>query len=161
MDLLDYTHAYFPKTEFDTVVMDKNYVFGKKEETYIAFIGTNELYYRSDAKDDIIQEGKKVFWITEVGSRSEDASFFDFISRVKNNKINFDLDELDLVYHSKGKQYSLKFGGDFKIDEKIIDTNYKRYDSPYIQANKKAGILKFELNGKSLFLDFENLVRVF
>jgi len=161
MDLLDYTHAYFPKNQFDTLVMDKNYVFGKKGETYVAFVGANEFYYKNDSDDDIIQEGKKAFWITEASSQREDGSFQDFIRRIKDNKVSFNKENMHLSYLSKGRQYALSFDGDFKIDDKIIDTNYKRFDSPYIQAEKKADKLKFELNGKTLLLDFKNQIREF
>lgn len=47
------------------------------------------------------------------------------------------------------------------VDGKVVDTNYSRYDSPYTQAEKKDVTLTFEHNGKSLFLDFENLERKF
>ncbi len=43
MDLLDFTHAYFPSGLFDTVVISENYAFGKKGETFAAFIGRNPL----------------------------------------------------------------------------------------------------------------------
>ena len=46
-------------------------------------------------------------------------------------------------------------------NEKIIETSYSRYDSPYIQAEKKDNTLTFSYRGKSLFLDFENLQRVY
>jgi hypothetical protein len=75
------------------------------------------------------------------------------------NEITFDTRELDLKYYSKGKKYSLKFNRDFKIDEKVITTNYDRYDSPYARAKKKDKTITFEYNGKKLFLDFENLIR--
>ena len=38
-DLLDYTRAYFPSSDFDTTLRDGAYVFGKKGEAYCALIG--------------------------------------------------------------------------------------------------------------------------
>lgn len=160
MDLLDYTRAYFPFEKFDTAYIDRNYVFGKKDETYCAFIGANNLQFRDEANDDIIQKGKQTFWITEAGSKSADGSFDAFVKRVKNNQVTFSAETLELRYHSNGKTYQLKFGGDFMIDDNFVDTNYSRYDSPYAKAEKKDKKLTFTYKGKSLFLDFDNLIRV-
>ena len=53
----------------------------------------------------------------------------------------------------------LTFGEDFLVNEKMIDTNYSRFDSPYVNAEKKDKTINIEFNGKSLFLDFENMNR--
>ncbi len=54
MDLLDFTRAYFPSEKFETAFIDGNYVFGKKGETYCAFIGASDFHYEEDVRDDII-----------------------------------------------------------------------------------------------------------
>ena len=161
MELLDFTRAYFPSEKFDTTILAGNYVFGKKAETYCAFIGTNDFHFEDDAKDDLIQPGKQTFWITEAGSKTDDGSFDAFVKRVLNNSYEFDAEKLELSYLSNGEQFDLKFKGEFKIDGKVIDTNYDRYDSPYAKAKKKDKTITYEYNGKSLFLDFENLKREF
>jgi len=157
--LLDYTRAYFPSEKFDTALIDDNYAFGKKDDTYCALIGLNRFEFRDDNKDDIIQKGKQCFWISEVSSEREDGSFKDFVNRIRSNKIDFNVEELDLTYKSNGKKLNLKFKGDFKINGEVVDTNYDRYDSPYTQAKKKDKSITYQFNGKKLFLDFENLKR--
>ena len=159
--LLDYTRAYFPSEKFDTAFIAGNYVFGKKDETYCAFIGTNDFHFRDEAKDDIIQPGKQTFWITEASSKTEDGSFESFVKRIQQNKVEFDSETLKLNYTSNNTTYDLKFGTDFLVDGKKVDTNYDRYDSPYAKAKKKDKTITIEYNGKSLFLDFENLKREF
>ncbi len=160
-DLLDYTRAYFPSEQFDTAYIAGKYVFGKKGETYCAFIGTNDFKFRDQANDDIIQPGKQTCWITEAGSKTEDGSFEAFSERIQKNDLNFDVESLELTYHSNGNTYQLKFDADFSINDEVIDTNYDRYDSPYAKAKKKDKTLTFEFNGKSLFLDFDNMKRDF
>ena len=160
-ELLDYTRAYFPHDLFDTAFIANNYVFGEKGDSYCALIGYNDLNFRDDAQDDIIQHGKEVFWITEAGSKDRDGSFEHFVQRIRNNQVEFDTGSLKLTYRSQGHEYSLKFTGDFKIDNEIIETSYSRYDSPYIKAEKKEETLTFSFNGKSLFLDFDKLQRVY
>ena len=161
LDLLDFTRAYFPSEKFDTTLIDGNYVFGKKDETYSAFIVTYDVHYEGEAKDDLIQPGKQTFWITEAGSLTQDGSFEAFISKIQKNKYEFDAEKLELNYESNGKRFDLKFKGDFKVDGKVIDTNYNRYDSPYAKAKRKDKTITIQYNGKSLFLDFENLKREF
>ncbi|MEM8967831.1 MAG: hypothetical protein AAGE93_15535, partial [Bacteroidota bacterium] len=161
MDLLDYTHAYFPQAKFDTVVIDQNYAFAKKGETYCAFIGAADFKYKGDTKDDLIQLGKQTFWITEASSKTEDKSFEHFVRRIKGNEVMFEKDQLNLLYQSNGKHYELRFEGEFKVDSQVINTDYPRYDSPYIQADRKANTFTFEKDSFRLFLDFENLIREF
>lgn len=158
-DLLKYTHAYFPNEKFDEVELHKNYIFGKKGDTYCALIGDNNLEYRESTTDDIIQKGQKVFWITEAGSKSQDGSFTQFVQRIKNNKIAFNKEKLALIYSSKGKKYQLNYKSDFMINSKIINTNYSRFDAPYIKSNRKPENLKIEFNDKTLYLDFYKMTR--
>jgi len=161
IDLLDYTRAYFPLDQFDTAFMVNNYVFGKKGDSYCAFIGTNDFSFRDSAQDDIIQHGKQVYWITEAGSKLKDGDFEHFVQRIQNNRVEFNKESLDLKYWSQGHEYNLTFGGDFLINNEVIKTSYSRYDSPYIRAEKKDKTLTFSYKGKSLFLDFDKLQRVY
>lgn len=158
-DLLEYTHAYFPSEKFDTTFVDGNYAFGKWGETYCAFITRNELRYRENTTDNLIQHGKQTFWITEAGSKTDDGTFQDFCSSVKSNKFSFDERSLTLKYESKNNAFELNFGQDFKLNGEIIDVNYSRYDSPYCKAEKKDKTITYKFNGKSLHLDFENQIR--
>jgi hypothetical protein len=161
MSLLDYTHAWFPKEKFDTTIVSGNYALGKKGDAYCAFIGRNTLTFRDKSNDNLVQQGKQTFWITEAGSKSEDGSFESFCDRIQKNPLAFDSEKLVLNYQSKGKQFQLTFHGDFLVDGKLVDTDYPRFDTPYIRAGKKAETMTFHFNGKSLFLDFYNMKREF
>ncbi|HEC45142.1 MAG TPA: hypothetical protein ENI20_20240 [Bacteroides sp.] len=160
-DLLDYTRAYFPRAEFDTAFMSGKYLFGKKENTYCGLIGATDFEFRDEARDDVIQAGKQSFWITEAGSTSEDGSFEEFTRRIGNNQVSFDPESLTLKYESNRTSYELVFGKDFKVDGQVIDSNYKRYDSPYAKAEKKDETITYKFNGESLFLDFEKMIRIY
>ncbi len=159
--LLDYTHAYFPKEKFDSVHIENNYAFGMEGTTYAAFICKNKLSYRENTTDDLIQDGKRTYWITQAGSREEDQSFAEFCQRILGNKVSFDSTKLVLTYMSKNKEYELEFGKEFLLNKKPVNVNYARYDSPYCYAEKKAETITYKFNGKSLLLDFYNLKREF
>jgi hypothetical protein len=160
-ELLDYTHAWFPKAQFDSVYVVNNYAFGKKGETYCALIGRNPLNYKAFTTDDLIQKGWHTFWITEAGSQTEDGTFNQFYKRILNNKVTFLPKNLELTYESKGKVYELNYNSGFWVDNKKVNTNYNRYDSPYIQAVRGANEFRFACNGKFLNLDFEKMIRNF
>lgn len=157
--LLDYTRAYFPTADFDTAFIEGSYAFGKLGNTYCAFIGASPFSWRDEAKDDIIQDGKQSFWITEAGSHTDDGSFENFVSRIRNNPVSFDPENLTLAYESGQQAYQLEYEKDFRVNSEVIDTSYPRYDSPYVSGNKKDKTFTFSLNGKSLFLDFDNMIR--
>jgi len=159
--LLDYTHAYFPEEKFDTVRVTDNYAMGKKGNTYCAFIGKNPLTFREGDTDDLIQQGKQTFWITEAGSLEQDQSFEAFCQRILGNKLTFDSDTLVLMYVSRGQTYQLGFAADFLVNGERVNTDYDRYDSPYCQTRRKAESITYRFNGKSLSLDFDNMKREF
>jgi hypothetical protein len=161
MDMLGFTHAYFPKEKFDSVQIADNYAFGKKGNTYCALIGRNNFHYRRNTTDDLIQQGRQTFWIVEAGSKDRDGSFKNFRLRILQNKLVFDSTNLVLTYSSNGKELKLKYRGDFFVNGSKIKTKYARFDSPYIKAKFKPDSLNFRFNKKFLYLDFKRMKREF
>ena len=158
--LLGFTHAYFPTEKFDEVRLEGNYAFGRKDNTYVVFITGNELKLAEGKSDDLIQNGKKVFWVTQMGTEEEYSSFDNFVDVIKSNELRFDEKKMTLSYTAGGTEYLLEFGKSFFIDGELVNTEYPRFDSPYITAERKAEKLMFEFNGKSLELDFYNMTRI-
>ncbi len=159
--MLGFTHAYFPKENFDTVLIKNNYTFAKKGNTYCALIGKNNIYFSANTTDDLIQQGRKTFWIVEAGLSREEGSFENFIKRISKNKISFDTVSLKLVYHSKNKKHELKFAGDFYVNNSKVNTCYNRFDSPYVKAGFKPSNIRFSKDKYFLELDFEKRLRRF
>ena len=160
MDLLDYTYAYFPKSKFDSAFIDGKYAFGKKDDAYCAFIGASNFEFRDESEDDIIQKGKQVFWITELSSKSEEGSFREFVDTIKGNKVEFHPGDLSLTYQSNERQFHLTYRQPFKVDGEVIPVNYKRYDSPYVKAERGDSTIVFKFNNKSHLLDFYKMNRI-
>ena len=158
-DLLHFTHSYFPTEMFDSVVINENYAFGKKDSAYVALIGKNKLTLKSGSTDDLIQKGDKTFWIISAGSVEKDGSFEQFCEKILNSKIIFDENKMNLIYESAGKSYTLIFEGEFFVNGKVIETNYYRFDSPYIKAVRKPDTMEFRFNNKYLTLDFNKQKR--
>lgn len=161
----NYTHAYFPKQYMDQMFIENNYAFGQIGDVYVALIGKNNLAYKSYEDNafnqemglteayDLIQEGRETYWITEVGTVAEYGSFDAFTQAIKMNQVGYK--DQTVSY----KDYDLKFSGAFKKEGQAIDLEYKRFDSKYATAERKADDIRIEYNGKSLNLNFEKNIR--
>lgn len=161
----DFTHMYLPKQYLDALVIEDNMAFAQVGEVYIAVIGKNALTYKPiehtayDEKMnltedyDLIQQGKTTYWITEVSTSKEYGSLNAFMAAIKNNPVAYE--QNTLTY----KNLKLTYKGDFVVDGVTQDLNYKRFDSPYATVERKADVMTFSFEGKSLTLDFKNLKR--
>ncbi len=154
-ELLHKSHCYFPVNQFDEVVLNEKSVFGKKGKAFIAVRGFEQF---NQVGDELIQEGALTCWITELGS-AEDESFEEFVSRVGGNLLSLDQEKVAVTYSSLDRKYSLMYKGDYRIDDNIITTDYKRFDSPYACVDREASVMTFECGEKILRLDYEKGIR--
>lgn len=168
--LLDFTHGYFPEILFDESSVEGRFAFGRLGDAYVAFITANELHYRKydeirrdwwGENYDLIQPGKEVYWITEASDISVDGDFKNFKKRIRKQAESIEFNGKSLSYVSNDRELSLKFGGDFEVDGEKQDLQYDRFESPYINSVRTPDEMTFELNGKSLYLNFEKLIREF
>lgn len=173
-DVPQFTHTYFPEAFFDEVIIDGRYAFGRIGNAYISLTGASDLTYKPysadsasvlsngldqfpDKRFDLIQNGLNQYWIYEMSDIGAE-TFQDFILRIKSNNVTYNgVDSIS--YTSSNTTLSLDFMGDFKINGTVEDLEYKRYDSDYITANRNSSSYLFSFNGKTLTLDYNNLVR--
>ena len=153
----DFTHAHFPKERFDEVLVDGRYTFGRTGTTYAALITRNPVHYTEGMSDDLVQPGRRTFWVFEAGSEQSDGLFADFMARIRSNPVSYESGRL--VYTSGGRKLDLQYQGDFSVDGEKQDLDYPRFDSPYVKAPRKPDVIRFEHDGKSLLLDFYGLKR--
>lgn len=154
---IHFTHAYLPSSKFDEVVLHDRYAFVRLQDVYVGIIGSNPLYFLEDTDDDLIQQGKDAFWIFELGGKTHDGSFEEFIRRIQGQSIAFSKNRL--VYKAEGSTYVLNYQGDFLIDGKQVDTSYLRHDAPYARNTRETAAMRFVCAGKALELNFEQMVR--
>lgn len=153
---LKFTHAWFPQDKFHEVVWDNNYLFGRLYGVYLALIGRNSLRANPTDPNDIIQEGAVTWWICEIGSRKIFDSFEDFCHTIKKKSIAF---KNGVLEYNGTHQLTLAYKKCFKVDGKTIDTHYKRYATPYVNAERKPKELTIRYKDKSLYLNFGQMVR--
>ncbi|MFO7729301.1 MAG: hypothetical protein R6V86_00915, partial [Spirochaetia bacterium] len=149
------------------VLIDDNFAFGRKGDVYVALIGKNPLYYKPfrntpydeemmlTGEYDLIQEGRETFWITEVGTASEYGNFESFQQEIRSLPVEYDAGTLQY------RRLQLTYRSDFLIDDKTVDLEYQRYESPYSHTERKSDVILFEYGGKTLVLDYYNNRREF
>ncbi len=154
-ELLDYTHLYFPKEKFDEYALDRNRLFARYRGCYIAFLTLNDLSINEN-NQELVQEGKETFWICELSDSSRE-TFNEFMNRIRGNAHSFD--RRILTYNSMNKKLTLDWKGIFLINDHKADTQYQRFESPYIVCKRMPEEMVFSFQNQSLYLHFDKMIR--
>jgi len=153
--LLHFTQFYCPKEQFDEFIINGRTLFLRYGHAFLAVRCAHDFHY-DEEQQAIIQPGAEQYYICEM-STNEQESFSQFQERITKNPVAFNGQTLS--YASMGKGYELSFGNEFCINGKVVDTNYPRFDSPYIRAEREPEEMVFHFRGHSLRLHFERLIR--
>lgn len=173
------SHAYFPQHEFDEVIEQNGWIFGRKDGGYIALrslkkgswrekdINLFKSIYDVNWKEEFDRAENYEFWVAghsnvwvcEMGERETHGSFNDFVAAISIAK--FEGDSFEISYQSPflgemktGWSKPLTVNGD------IIKINdYDRYDNPYCKADFGTDLYEITYGDKKLKLDFANNVR--
>jgi len=152
-----FTHAFFPRNRFDESIIEERRLFGRKADAYIALTARNPLRVNPEDGDDVIQDGNLTWWVCELGSKSEYGSFEAFAAAIRARSVSFS--GRTLSYGGK-LDLSLCWRGEFRVDGAVVDTDYGRYDTPWVKAARHPAALDISHAGKRLNLDFSTLERV-
>ena len=154
------------KSDEDAVLMFKNDMEGVTTEELADDRGdikenVKEVIEASgDLRYDLIFEGGKTHaWVTELSSVEQDGSFEKFITRVLRN--NYTFEDMTATYASTDKIYEVKYDEYFKLNGEVVNTEYERYESAYVDGTvaRKAEIIRFAFNGKKLVLNYKEGTR--
>lgn len=83
-DEVDYTHAYFPVSEFDEVKQQGNWHYARSGQAFIglfAFAGLRLQEAGPNQQRELISEGKENLWLIRTGNTDEYTDFNDFIQQ--------------------------------------------------------------------------------
>ncbi len=184
--IVQYTHAYFPKQYFDEIdesYLTKGAVFGRKGDNYVAMLTNGTLSYTDFDSSDLRQKenanriNKNLtddydlvlhseglhFWITELSSKGEnsDVDFAAFKTRVLRTPPIFNLTAVE--YSSQGRKLNLEYQGDFWVNDEKVTTEYERYESAYVKdglVRRNPSEIVYSVDGKTLTLNYQQNVRV-
>ncbi|MBD3212883.1 MAG: hypothetical protein GF311_09765 [Candidatus Lokiarchaeota archaeon] len=159
-----YTHAYFPRWAFNEWNQTGNWVFGRRNDSYVALYSYNAIEWKNDY--DLRADGKKNTWIVELGSKFDPqfSSYEDFISKILN--ANLQITERSIGYeiiYDSPSQGVIKVGWDgyMYVSNQEVDLGpYERFENPYCNQTFGTMITFIQYNGMNLTLDFENAKRI-
>ena len=150
----EYVHFYFPKEEFDEIIDKGSIILAKKKQNYIGIIASKNP--KKIENSEIIYEGKYSQFIVILGDEKTDISFDHFVKRIESSQVIFTKKKIVM---KNDHLYELKMLKDFKIDGKVIDTEYSRYETPYVHAKRKPEELTIAYMNKRLYLNFNQMIR--
>jgi hypothetical protein len=155
---LTYTHAWFPREEFDAVMQKGNWTFAAKGNAYIGLWSQNPVKWQEDgeyADREVIADGKKNIWLCEMGNSDAYRSFDQFVKRISDAVI--ETKELEILYNSPS-QGTLQFGWHeplTKDGKEVILKDYPRYLNHYTNTSFPAGNVIIQRGDYSLNLNYD------
>jgi hypothetical protein len=130
--ILDFTHAFFPKQRFDRITEKNGWIFGLKNEGYIALRSKNDYSWQNEGpykNSEVISKGRKNIWIVEMGNKDHFHSFETFVDKVSNSKIRFKNSNVKYTSPSQG-EISVGWNKNLRVNGIPITTDkYMRYDN--------------------------------
>lgn len=178
-NIADISHAYVPKTLYDRLEIEDNFMFGQKGKVLVAMIANGALEYRLynkasagavgyykpagssedgvDCEFDLVRQGGEYHtYITEL-SDTDTESFEAFKVRITQNTVEFNKGTVE--YTSKSKVYTVGYDKTFLIDGSNQPLEYKRFDSVYSSTDRKSDVITISYGEDNLVLDFKNIKR--
>jgi hypothetical protein len=157
-----YTHAWFPKAEFDETQERRGWLFGRKNNGYVALWSQQPRHWQAEGpwKDkELIAPGTRNVWICELGSRAKDGTFQQFVQKISNAAL--ETDGLQARYQSPS-QGRLEFGwqGPCRQNGVVVQLHdYDRYNNPYVTAAFPGNKIQVRAKDHWLSLDYGTLQR--
>lgn len=159
-DPFPFSHAYFPRAAFDEVVEGDHWVFGRKDEGYIALYSQHPVEWYPDRYDEehpIIEaraDAPDNIWVVEMGDASQWESFAQFVEAISNADIT--TEGMDVTYASPS-QGQIEFGWDraFVVaGETVALHDYPRFDNPYCRTEFDSQVYDIQFGDMTHTLDF-------
>ncbi|MEE4195601.1 MAG: hypothetical protein V2J07_10430 [Anaerolineae bacterium] len=166
-----YTHAWLPKDKFDEVIEKDDWIFARKGDGYLALysfqpyfwnskdIEVEGVHIRKEPEDfgrDVIALGKQNVWITQLGRKSEDGPFEEFIQQILDAALTFG-SGMQVEFDSPGNgKVHIAWDGPLMVDGEIVELeNYPRYDNPYVQTTGDPVEIHIKEQGEELYLHWK------
>ncbi len=157
-----FSHAYFPQSAFDEIIERDGWVFGKKDDGYLAIYAGENYAWFEDQHDtahpinELRVASSDHAWIVEMGCAQQWGIFSDFVDAIVSASLT--VDGLSVRYTSPS-QGLIEFGWDEALRVAGADIqlhNYPRFDNPYCQAEFEARDYIIQHGGLTHRLDFDN-----
>lgn len=125
-------HFYIPFSKIDEVILNEKSILLRVKDTY-ASLEFSKTYEKKE--DEIIIRGKHIQAIVTMGSKKDDESFEHFQGKIMQEERV--LSRFGIYLEDQRHTYRLNFIDRLIVDKKIIPLQYHRFNTPYVQAERK------------------------
>lgn len=160
-DWMGFTHAYFPVHAFDKYDIRGNWAFAQVGDGYLALgaaRGLQFIQHGDNAYRDLRSYGTPNIWVCHMGRKALDGSFEDFIQKVLDMPVKFDMSQSTQIKLTSLRGEELRFGwkGPLKVNEKNRKlSGFKHYDNPYCTTRLGDKIMDIKYGEDILRLNFD------
>jgi hypothetical protein len=154
----DYSHAYFPRNEFDEFVQAGNWVMGRKADAYVALYSEHPPAWSADNDYELIADAKENVWIVELGDRASDGPFSGFVDRIRAAEVRVGE---TVLYHSPSRGVmSVGWEGPLTVDGAEVEPAPDlRWDNRFCRQPFGTRVTDIRFGGQRLELDFNRGLR--
>ncbi|MDP6039952.1 MAG: hypothetical protein QGG64_15475 [Candidatus Latescibacteria bacterium] len=157
-DAFPFSHAHFPRANFDEIVEGEQWIFGRKDDGYIAMFSQSRVRWVGD--EELRVDTPENIWICEMGRREQWGDFKTFVNRVQSSAVH--CKGLDIRYISPSLG-DITFGWDvpFEMNGTVVSLRTtKRFDNPYCQCDFLEMRVAIQRGKDKVVLDFERNERI-
>jgi hypothetical protein len=150
----DHTHAFFPRNRFDEIAEQGQWVFGRKDDGYVALYSQNPVSWSEDNDYELIAEGETNIWIVEMGRADDSGTFAEFTAAVGAASVAFG----DTVVYESPSVGTVEVGweGPMTVAGESVDLGpFPRWSNPYAEVEHGSKLTHIDLDDLRLELDFE------
>ncbi len=155
-----YSHAWFPRKNFDQVVQQGHWVFARKDDGFLALYSQHPARWASDgpyADIELRADAPDNIWICEMGRAGVNGAFEDFTRAILAAPVECDFLCVRYASPSLGQ---VRFGWvePFSVDgQEIALHGYPRFSNPYCAA--EVGQLRYRVchGSDEMVMDFSEL----
>lgn len=123
-------HIHFPFVLFDQTRLGPNWVAGRRGCAFIGIIGTDQ--FEQISETEIVQRGLHTGYAVVLGDDEEYTSFTGFLRQLKQYRVRLAGHRFTLA--SPYGRFELNWRGDFRVNGRVVDSWYPRYDAPGVQV---------------------------
>ncbi len=149
-----FIHVHLPFESFDEVIEMEDAIYLKKQETYCA-LQFSKGYEKKE--DEVILYGKHIQMVVTMGSSKEDGSFHEFIDKREPEELL--MTRFGIYLENMEHTYQINWHDQLIFDKKRILLEYPRFESRFVNADRKPSTIEITCDGLGLTLDHDACTR--
>jgi hypothetical protein len=159
-----YSHAWFPRDQFEEICEKEGWIFGHWGDGYLALLSQYPYTWQDHPGEDqgreVIVDRRNNIWLCELGDKPEYGDFQAFIERILQAEVRY-YGNRRISYQSPSQGH-LTFGWNEPLRQNgrtVLLRDYPRYGNPYSQVPFPSDQITISLENETLHLNWLSLER--